>query len=534
MKPHPLAALVLSAFPLAGQEVASRRIEYGRSLHGEPLVAFEIARTDGPLPPEKRPGLLVVGGLVGHREASVAVVEHHLRALVEASDAKTKQLLRDCTVWLVPRANPDGLAAFAKKRDREVTGNLSPVDDDRDGRTDEDPGDDLDGDGVVTRMRVRDPEGEWIVDASDPRILRRANLEKGERGVYKLLVEGKDDDGDGVWNEDEVGDVDLDRNFAHGFAEHDPRTGLFAMSQPETRALADFVLAHPSIALALVYGADDTLLAEPRVEAKNERTPPTGILAGDLPIYRELGESYRKATGRKGKAADRHDGSLWSWLYCDLGVPAFACSFWTLPSDTPAKARTPDSAPQSSPTVTDDDATKLERARLLWCDQNGESARFAPWTKVSVPGLEDVAVGGWRPAALVEPPRAELPALLASHQAFVIEMLGWFAQARIVATKVEAKGGGVWELSASVGNEGRLPLRTATGARSTRVKQTRLTLEPGSAKVLMGKTHERVDDLALGKRHTFTWLVQAPAGTKVKLHLQSALAGAADQEVEIR
>ena len=58
----------------------------------------------------------------------------------------------------MPKLNPDGSDHVITKPDglRSV---VRPYDDDGDGKKDEDPSEDLNGDGYVTLMRVRDPNG---------------------------------------------------------------------------------------------------------------------------------------------------------------------------------------------------------------------------------------------------------------------------------------------------------------------------------------------------------------------------------------
>jgi hypothetical protein len=74
--------------------------------------------------------------------------------------------------------------------------------DDLDDQEDEDGANDLDGNGFITQMRVKDPQGTWIPVPGDPGLLKKANTQKGDKGIYKLYTEGTDDDGDGKYNED--------------------------------------------------------------------------------------------------------------------------------------------------------------------------------------------------------------------------------------------------------------------------------------------------------------------------------------------
>jgi hypothetical protein len=79
-----------------------------------------------------------------------------------------------------------------------------PKDDDRDGLFDEDGYEDLDGDGNICQMRIRDPFGMYRTDPEDPRLMIR--VKPGEQGEWTLLgFEGIDNDGDGRINEDAEG-----------------------------------------------------------------------------------------------------------------------------------------------------------------------------------------------------------------------------------------------------------------------------------------------------------------------------------------
>ena len=129
------------------------------------------------------------------------------------------------------------------------------------GLVDEDGPEDLNGDGLITSMRVEDPEGEFIPDpARAARCSLKADKAKGEKGAWKLLSEGVDNDKDEQWNEDGLGGVNLNRNFPlQLLSSSRPDAGRHQVSESETRALADFVVAHPNIGLAFTFGAADNL-----------------------------------------------------------------------------------------------------------------------------------------------------------------------------------------------------------------------------------------------------------------------------------
>jgi hypothetical protein len=118
------------------------------------------------------------------------------------ANPRIKKLLQTTTVYIFPRLNPDSTERFFLMPRQETAVNRKPSDDDHDGLVDEDAPDDLNGDGLITSMRIQDPEGEYVLDPADPRLLIKADRAKGETGTWRLLMEGRDNDGDREFNED--------------------------------------------------------------------------------------------------------------------------------------------------------------------------------------------------------------------------------------------------------------------------------------------------------------------------------------------
>jgi hypothetical protein len=109
-------------------------------------------------------------------------------------------------------------------------------------------------------MRVKDPKGPYMVSPDDARLMKRADPAKGESGGWALYTEGLDNDRDGFYNEDGPGGVDLNRNFMHQYPYFAPDAGRYMVSEPETRAVLDYVLKHRNIAAILAFGESDNLI----------------------------------------------------------------------------------------------------------------------------------------------------------------------------------------------------------------------------------------------------------------------------------
>jgi len=274
---HTYAEMTSALQALAGAHKTVARLEsIGKTRGGRDIWAIEIANPAG-VPPAKRPALLVAANFeadhLAGSEIALAVAEFLLKNY--PGNAEVKQRLDTTTIYIVPRVNPDGAEGYFAPVKTGRRTNATPRDDDNDGRIDEDGPEDLNNDGFITVMRVKAPDGEYMIDPEEPRLMKRADPKKGESGTYKLFWEGKDNDGDGFINEDPPGGTDINRNFAHDYSYYKPEAGVHMLSEAESRAMMEWIIAHRNVAAILTFGESDNLIV-----------PPTG--AGRLGPAREL------------------------------------------------------------------------------------------------------------------------------------------------------------------------------------------------------------------------------------------------------
>jgi hypothetical protein len=331
------------------------------------------------------PAILIMANLEGtfpiSSEAAIFLIERII----------AKPEVREDRTWYVfPVGNPDAAIRYFESPLKQDTRNKTPFNDDMDDATDEDGVEDLDGDGLITSMRVRHPEGVWVEVPSEPRLLKKADGSKGEKGVYKVYTEGLDNDRDGKYNEDGPGGVNIGINFPHLFKFHTGTGGAWAGSEVEAFNLLRFVFDHPEIGMTFAFGASNFCLTPPRGgrkgsadlskieipdrigerfgldtsrtytidEIKELMQPmvPAGMqltdamiasflglgavvnpLPEDLKFYKSLSEDFKellKENGLDGKRlepAPAKDGSFELWAYYHLGLPSFSMDFWTLP-----------------------------------------------------------------------------------------------------------------------------------------------------------------------------------------------------------
>ncbi|MCC6409645.1 MAG: hypothetical protein IT453_20995 [Planctomycetes bacterium] len=585
----PVVAQDSAAVELLDHATLTARLRALAAAHPERCALAPIGRSRadrdiwclrvGAAPAERaRPAVLVVANLEGPELFSSSIALALAERAASASDDAAKGFLANTTLYVVPRLDVDAAEARFAKPLVEVLATGHGIDDDRDGRSAEDPPSDVDGDGLVTSMRKLDPEGEWIEDPNEPRALVKADRNKGERGKYKLYVEGRDLDHDERVAEDALADTWLNANFPFGWKEHDPHAGLFATDEPGARALCDFVLEHRDLALVVTLGGYDDLVEKPK-SAKGGDGLPTGWIEGDASLLAELGKRYGDATGNATKGTRDDAGSFQGWAYHYRGLWVLAGNPWDLPLEAPkaesagkggeSSAETPaekateksDAGSGEKPTEKSDakraeepddvksaaarkSDTKREKPsrepsddakRLQWIDATGESSRFVAWRKFAHPELGEVEIGGFAPYARVEPPAKERAELVRKHGDFVLSLGAALPRVAIVELTAKDLGSNVWEVRAALENPAFLPLSSASARRNDAVRPARATLELGDGDTLLaGSRRELVRELAgSGGRRELRWLVRTREPRALSLEVDTDNAGIVRRNVEV-
>src|SRR5690349_3248258 len=135
----------------------------GKSVEGRDLWCLEVTSEKGDA--KRKPGMYIDGNIHGNEVQggeAVAYTAWYLCHQYGRLD-KVTELLDRGVFYLIPSINPDGRDAWFHKAQSAHSSRTGarPLDNDRDGAADEDDSDDLDGDGSITQMRIKDPNGRW-------------------------------------------------------------------------------------------------------------------------------------------------------------------------------------------------------------------------------------------------------------------------------------------------------------------------------------------------------------------------------------
>jgi hypothetical protein len=443
----------------------------------------------------------------------------------------------------IPWASPDALSATLAGKAHDGR-NALPMDDDGDGRVDEDPPDDLDGDGFILEMLIEDPSGPWT-RAADPRFLAPAR--PGDSPRYQLVPEGRDDDHDGRYNEDPVGGIDLNLDFPIGF---DARAASLRGRPPPledatSRALADLMLARKS-ACVLLFQGNHGLLATPGA-ARRHPWPADA----DASVFDALTQAFAHATGRVEVHAvtaldafgSERGGAALDWIYAVPGALCAEVAAWG-----PEVEKAPDAkgvavadalfenAATSQRAGGPPPVSPVDRAWARWLDNTRGGIGFVDWHPVDLGEGKRALVGGFEPFTRLNPPVKSLPAAHAGLATFVQKVAGSLPQLEVRFDEVR-RDGEVCTLRTRVENKGQLPTglwttgRAETGnARKGVVVE--LVLPPG-ARLLSGETHVDLGHLhAGGASREIAWIVLAAAGSALEVRVTSPWTSALEREVK--
>lgn len=454
----------------------------GETLEGTPLMVLEITNeATGPAadkPAYYYDGNIHAGELTG---AEVALHFAHYVLSRYGSDPRITRLLNTRALYVRPKFNPDG-ADIALTTTQNLRSTPRPYDQDLDGLLDEDPGNDLNGDGHITQMRVPNPAGLWKISPDDSRVMVRRDDGDHDGQFFDLYSEGIDDDGDGAFNEDGVGGIDMNRNFPRnwGLESEQSGAGPFPLSEPETRATIEFLNAHRNVT-GVFHGhtSGGFLFRLPSTTAWDD------FGMADQNLILELSAKYEETTGQRAipsytnPRVHRH-GTLISWSYWDFGVVGFVPEFWG-----------------GFGRDYDGDGRVSESERFRWNDEELSGEGFAAWSTYEHPALGPVEIGGWRRKFTGQNPP---PHLLPDEVRLYVPWMLWLAEisprVEVLSTDVEWAGD-VARVSIVVGNTGYLPTNITQRALDVEVAvPVRVLADVRDAELVVGEPRTTLGHLA--------------------------------------
>ncbi|UCC44737.1 MAG: hypothetical protein JSU65_02070 [Candidatus Zixiibacteriota bacterium] len=441
-----------------------------------------------------KPGIYVDGTIHGNEIQAAEVCLYVANYLLTSYDTipAIKELVDNRSFYIIPIVNVDNRARFFEDAASYSIGRTArvPFDDDRDGLADEDPDEDIDGDGEILQMRIKDPFGDRKSHPDDPRVMIRT--EPGELGEWRVLGrEGIDNDNDGRLNEDGPGYLDMNRNY--GFKWQPPYVqggaGEFPMSARVNKAIADFVITKPNICFDFAFHNSGGLIVR----------GPGSKLAGhypssDVAVYDFLGEEgekilpgYRYIIG--GQDMYTTHGDFDEFMFSNLGIFGFVGELFMgsqerYPSDTGRGGD--ESYPRG----------RRETSKQKFSDNLTQGTMFRDWKEFDHPQYGKIEIGGWRPYSSRIGQPFLLPEMCHRNASLVLFTARHAPDITLELLEVKDIGNGLRRVRVRASNENAIPSLSQNAVRRKIYRKDMLTIAGSGIEVVSGGT---VDDLVFDR-----------------------------------
>ena len=526
----------------------------GRSHEGRDIwVATVTNRATGPA--EEKPAFWVDGNIHSTEvSASVACV-YFLNELMRGygKEPDITRALDTRAFYLCPRINPDGAEWALADKPKWVRSSTRAYPHDEDaieGLTVED----INGDGRILQMRIVDPNGLWKSHPQEPRLMVRREPTEIGGTYYRILPEGSFEDYDGFMlkvKKPKQG-IDLNRNFPGNWRQEYEQLGAgdYPTSEPEVRAIADFMTQHPNVTGGVAFHTWAGVLLRPF-----DHLPDTEMHAEDLWHYQRVGAKGTELTGYPNISV-YHEfryhpkqviGGAFDWIYDHLGMFSWVVEIWSPMREAGIEKYLFIDWFRDHPI---DDDLKLYR----WSEQKLGGAAHVDWKPFDHPQLGRVEIGGWnRFHAFGNPPLQLLEREVARFPKWLLWQALLSPKLELVTADAKPLGDSTWRVRLVVQNSGWLPSYVSKRALERKVVRgviADIALTDG-AELVSGRRREDLGQLE-GKayKHTgisfwpdyhvtddrakFEWVVRAQQGATVALTARHARAGTVRASVVLR
>lgn len=458
----------------------------GKSYEGREIWAV-ILNNPKTGPAERKPGYYIDGNIHGNEIQGAEVALYAVDYLLK-NYGKTElvtRLLDERAFYVVPTMNPDSRDWFINRAadPNSPRSGLVPYDSDRDGVADEDGPDDLDGDGSITMMRKKDPNGTHRPHPDDPRLL--VPVKPGQKGEYLLLgEEGIDNDGDGLINEDGPGGYDMNRNYGYNWQPDYVQRGAgpYPFCWPETRAVRDFILAHPNIAGAQnFHNYGGMILRGPGAKNLGDYHPM------DIRVYDHVGKNGEKILPGYRYVVIYKDmytvyGGSVDFLYNTLGIYTHSneLDMDPLARQTPSPSRRGEQEEEREDVM----AMLFQEGRLeemVYHDLVLMGEQFSDWKPYVHPLYGEVEIGGLRKFSRRVPPFFKLAETCHRNAAFCLYHADQLARLTFEKAEVKKLKGDLFQVDVTIGNSRVTPSISGVAVQKKLHRTDRLTVKGKTA-----------------------------------------------------
>lgn len=460
-------------------------------------------------------------------------------------------ILDRMTIYVVPRISPDGAETYLTTP--YSIRSVNRVHNPQEGGV---RNEDLDGDGVIRMMRIPTPYGAWKKDKENPSLMVRRDPSDADGEFYDIYPEGQFEPFVGDENlkkKKEDWTLDFNRNYPYGWFPENRQAGAgkYPLSNPETKAMADWVIEHPNICgVSTNHTSGGVILYPPGTKsasAANQKDIKQFIEIANMG-KEELG--YEPLNIYDSFIADPQNydsGAFDDWCYQSQGIVAYTVELWDL-----AKRAGVPLIFNARATESVNDMMKRFVACMKWVNENAPEY-YEDWKPFHHETFGDIEIGGFNfKFTQQNPPESFLNGVLEQMTRFMIRFAQVVPRLTVDTLKAEKVTEGVYKVTAIVGNLGYLATNLTEEANNLRISKP-VEVKISGCKVVSGLETTDIGNLeGYGSTRTGTsfygnistmenaharkkleWVVQADAGTEITVSCHQEKAGHASRTVKL-
>ncbi|MBA6337573.1 hypothetical protein H4J57_10205 [Colwellia sp. BRX8-7] len=503
--------------------------QIGTSRSGKSIIVAQFGD-------KSSPAILVTGNVDGDYLVGTELAMR----LIE--DLKSGKVTRNGkSIFIVPMPNPDATSFILGKNGYSTTFNHLKIDDDNDLKINEDGPNDLNNDGFISQLRISDSSGPYKASEQDPSLLVKVDRLKNEAGQYRLLNEGKDDDGDGKLDEDGYGGTAINKNFTYNYDYFGIGSGVNQASEPETRALIDFVIDHQNILMTVNFSKYDNLhenWSANKVLVSEYKRPLEAfdkMPKEDVDGYKLFTHLWQQAhKDWQVKAENRGQGTFHDWAYFHGGRWSIATNGWNFKQITIAQSadeeKNKDADVEKNKNASASEDTKEARLVTNAKEKNLQGA-IIPWTNISHPDFvnEKVEVGGFRLAYLNNPDISVFTETKSSE--YITSLTTLFPEIN-VSQSVKKIGKDLYRVTLKIKNIGKLPTQSAMGKLTRWMLPVRVQWNLPKEQFIGGSKRTLLAPIAAhGGQQEIKWLINTKGFNDASFEVSSPVIDAVTQTV---
>jgi len=523
--------------------------ELGRSYEERPIWLLTITNHESG-PDTEKPAVWIDANIHATEIAGTTTALKLVHTLLGeyGKNQEITRLLNTSVYYIVPRLNPDGAELAMAEIPQYVRSGVRPYPWEEKGEGLHSQ--DIDRDGRILQMRIKDPNGNWKISSLDSRLMERRDPDEQGGEYYRILPEGSLEDYDGyqIKLAKSYHGLDFNRNFPLDWRPEADQQGAgpYPVSEPEIKAMVDFITDHHNINAALTYHTYSGVILRPLSSQPDE-----DMDTNDLWVYKAVAKRGTELTGYPNLSV-YHDfryhpkeittGAFDDWVYNHLGIFAFTVELWDIVGRAGIAERKYIEWLRDHP---HDDDLKI----LKWADENAGEGAYVDWYEYNHPQLGAIELGGWNNFyTWRNPPHHFMGEEAERNVPFALALGYMLPHLDIHTLKVSKVSESTFTLNLVVDNSGFLPSYTSNqGKKRGAMREVRVELElPKGVEILNGRQKSVLGHLEgrsnkIGQtfiaatptdnRGRLEWTFKAPQGSVIKLHILSERAGKLHREV---